>query len=561
MEPERSPPILRDFELRLGFIDGVKKGTLVLIGLLVLVVVAGYWIGSKTLLAELGRTVAQDQAGAGQAPDSRMFTTRAPAGARTMIAPDQQALAAGGLQDQRVLMFADRESMAAFVERHGAEITVLGRIDALNAVRVGTPDVAGWMERLGLEDQDAMIFPVSVPILEDGQAQPGAVALGDRLLDWLGVSRANPQWGAGVKVAVLDTGVVPGESLGVVSQLIELVPSSNDLSMHNGHATAVASMISSRSADAPGVAPAAEIVSVRVADDRGLSDTFLLARGIVEAVEAGADLINISLGGFNDSGLLREAVDYAIANGVLVLASVGNQGVDRVQYPAAIDGVIGVGAVDALGSHLDFSNRGTEVDIAAPGFGVRSQWTDGQVVEVSGTSFSSPIVAGVLAALMTHGSSERITAAGAWDLMTGFLNDGAVAGADDQLGQGMPDLGRVLLRDSRGIHDAALASMTLLSADVTHPYGQIEVLVQNRGTEPLVNTWLRIETNGLMNRVNLTALEPGEVQSVLIPVSRPLQAGTGSLSVVSSVALGNGQVDAKPANNYRQVTYTGDDGT
>ena len=84
-----------------------------------------------------------------------------------------------------------------------------------------------------------------------------------------------------------------------------------------------------------GIAPAAEILSYRVTDREGISDSFTVASAILHAIEDGADVINISLGGEEGSEVLRRAVSYALEQGIPVVASVGNDGIGLVNYPAA----------------------------------------------------------------------------------------------------------------------------------------------------------------------------------------------------------------------------------
>ena len=401
-----------------------------------------------------------------------------------------------------------------------------------------------------------MIFPVNASPPVDGSVQPGAMALGNGLLDWLGIGTDNSNWGKGVKVALLDTGVSSHSAFQSIIRSINLVDMPADPSTQNGHGTAVASVIIGSDPLTPGVAPGAEVVSVRIADDNGQSDSFLLAKGIVAAVDAGAKLINISMGSFGDSALVRNAIEYASEVGALIVAAAGNNGLEKVAYPAANDGVIAVGGVDAAGNHLAFSNSGQSIDISAPGYGVHAAWVGDQAASVNGTSFSAPIVTGALAALMTEGGGgQNLTASQAWTLLSSHLNDGAAAGADPQLGGGMPDIGRVLNSGTRGIYDAALASHRILPPDSGNPYGQVEILVQNRGTETLINTAVEVSTGGGRVSTNLTSLPPGAVQTVRIPISQPPAGASSALNVDSRVVLSGGARDSKPSNDRRVERY------
>jgi hypothetical protein len=381
------------------------------------------------------------------------------------------------------------------------------------------------------------------------------VALGAQLLDWLGISGDNSSWGRGVTVAVLDTGVTAQSAFSSSIQSINLVPLSSDPAAQNGHGTAVASLIIGSNSFTPGVSPAANILSIRIANDAGQSDSFLLAQGIVSAIDSGARLLNISMGSLGDSAVVRNAIAYARQYGAVIVAAAGNNGLNQVSYPAANEGVIAVGAVDALGDHLDFSNSGQAVAISAPGLGVNAAWTQGQAVGFTGTSASAPIVAGAIAAVMTQAGNRNLTPAQAWNLLAAYLNDGGAAGVDSKLGGGMPDIGRVLNSGTRGIYDAAVASSRIIPSNGGNPYGLVEVLVQNRGTEILVNTAVEVTAGGRTVMRNVTALAPNAVTTIQVPISNPPSAGNSSFNVVSRVRTSGGVNDAKPSNDRRSETY------
>ena len=465
---------------------------------------------------------------------------------------DEDAKHAGALPVQRIIVFKDQAAVGNFLKRAGTRIYLMGRLDALNALRIGFFNSADLAALLDGGEESSYIFPVDVPPPGDGAVQEGAVALGAGLLEWLGIQGDHSTWGSGVKIAILDTGVAPHPAFSSAISSQNLVALASDPAVLNGHGTAVASVIIGRDPLTPGVAPGADIVSIRIANDLGQSDSFLLAQGIVAAVDAGADLINISMGSFGDSVLVRNAIEYARAAGTLIIAASGNNGRDRVTYPAANPGVIAVGSVDALGNHLDFSNTGSQLAISAPGLGVNTAWVNNESASVSGTSFSSPIVTGSIAALMSHPGANRLTATQAWALLSKHLNDGGPAGADAAIGAGMPDLGRALRASTPGFHDAALASQRILPPSPGFPNGQLEVLVQNRGTERLINTAVQISSPLGTVTSNITTLEVNAVKALRIPMP---QQTASPMRYDSKVILSGGTRDAKPSNDRRVELY------
>jgi hypothetical protein len=468
---------------------------------------------------------------------------------------DVEAIDAGALPGQRVIVFKDPASLEDFLKRAGDRVRLMGRLDALNALRVGfsnSDDLAGWLDG---DEQASLIFPVDVPTIGDGQAQPGAVELGAGLLEWLGINEDNSTWGAGVRIAILDTGVLSHPAFQSQISWLDLVGLPPGGTIQNGHGTAVASVIIGRDSLTPGVAPGADIVSVRIANDLGQSDSFLLAKGIVAAVDAGARIINISMGSFGDSSIVRNAIEYANSAGSLIIAASGNNGMDRVTYPAANSGVIAVGAVDAAGNHLDFSNTGSQLAVSAPGFGVNAAWLGEQAASVSGTSFSSPIIAGAIAAVMTQSTTKNLTPRQAANLLFTYLNDAGEAGTDAAYGAGMPDIGRVLNANQRGIYDAAVASQRIVAPTPGAPHGQIEVLIQNRGTETLINTAVAISTPMGVVNANITSLAPNGVQTLRVPISQQVSANLQTLRYDSRVRLSGSVKDSKPSNDRRVDQY------
>lgn len=519
-----------------------------------LTAILGYWIAGTAAPPPVVRNSAADPAAGPKR--TILVDEAAPRFRRGERGPsfrsDQEANDAGALPGQRVLAFKDRAALDDFLKRAGEGIRILGRLDALNALRIGFLNHDDLAALLNGDEESSFIFPVDLPAPGDGTAQPGAVPLGGGLLEWLGIQGDNSAWGAGVRIAVLDTGVTSHPAFSSMLSWVNLVDLPGDPSAQNGHGTAVASVIIGNDRLTPGVAPGSEIFSIRIANDLGQSDSFLLAQGIIAAVDGGAQLINISMGSFGDSSLVRSAIEYARTAGALIIAASGNNGLDRVTYPAANPGVIAVGSVDALGNHLDFSNTGTQLALSAPGFGVNAAWTGDQAASVSGTSFSAPIVTGAIAALMSQPGVAKLTAQQASNLLFAYLNDGGEAGSDPALGAGMPDLGRVLNRDTPGIYDAALASQRILPPSSGYPNGQIEILIQNRGTERLINTGVQVSTPfGVVNS-NITLLNPNAVQTIRIPIQ---QNSATALRYDSRVSLSGGVTDAKPSNDRRAESY------
>ncbi|BEL07033.1 hypothetical protein Q0Z83_052240 [Actinoplanes sichuanensis] len=206
---------------------------------------------------------------------------------------------------------------------------------------------------------------------------------------------------ADVTVAVLDTGVTAvSELAGRVLPGYDFVNDDADPADDNGHGTMAASVIAAAGDNGAGLAGlcwTCRILPVKVMDASGSGGHDLIAKGVVYAVDQGADVINMSLGGPGASQILSDAVDYAAERGVLVIASAGNDGVTTRSYPAAYPSVVAVAGSTAADARQDWSNYGSDwVDVAAPGVNV-AQGRDGAYYWFSGTSSAAPMVAGVAA--------------------------------------------------------------------------------------------------------------------------------------------------------------------
>ncbi|MEM8679131.1 MAG: S8 family serine peptidase, partial [Planctomycetota bacterium] len=245
--------------------------------------------------------------------------------------------------------------------------------------------------------------------------------------------------GEGITVAVVDTGVdfrhvdlasniwtntneIAGDGIdndgnGFVDDVRgwNFADNNAQVSDTQGHGTHVAGTIAAAAngRGATGVAPDATIMPVRVLGDDGAGSSSDVAAGIRYAVENGAHIINLSLGG-GFSFAVQSALNYALANDVLVVAAAGNESAAHASYPAAhsanFTNVISVGAHDRQGNRASFSNLPGSgvVQVDAPGVGIYSTLVGGGFGTMSGTSMAAPHVAGLAALALS--SQPTLTA-------------------------------------------------------------------------------------------------------------------------------------------------------
>ncbi len=213
-----------------------------------------------------------------------------------------------------------------------------------------------------------------------------------------------------------------------------------DVVDHGTYCAGIASAETDNSIGIAGVSWNSKIMVVRVLDDNGWSDDSIIAPGIIYAADEGADIISLSLGGPGSSSTLEDAVDYAYNNGCLLVAASGNDNESFVNYPAAYDNVIAVGATNESDERCDpddwgfglGSNYGAELDVVAPGNNIYSTSLGGYGTE-SGTSMATPFVSGLAALIWSHNptltnmdvrdtiiSSVDDIGSDGWDAYTGY---------------------------------------------------------------------------------------------------------------------------------------------
>jgi subtilisin family serine protease len=230
--------------------------------------------------------------------------------------------------------------------------------------------------------------------------------------------------GAGIKIAVLDTGIDSTHSAfaGRVTEGFDFVDFDNDPSEEGnheddfgfGHGTHIAGLIAL-------AAPDAQIIPIRILEPDGSGNLWVLIEGLEYAVQAGANVINLSIAFSRESDLLEDVLEDVICDeedfrgdvgeyrgdeclfpgqqSIVVVASAGNTGDTTPQYPAAEDedGLLSVAASTHTNTLAEFSTYGNWVHIAAPGANILSTVPNNQYATWNGTSMSAPLAAGVVA--------------------------------------------------------------------------------------------------------------------------------------------------------------------
>ncbi len=372
----------------------------------------------------------------------------------------------GAIEGVASLTFDRGDVAAAVALLRDLGVPVYGVIPELGRVQVGYEGkhrrlLAGFFEAGTAVDFDYPSVPPPVVGLFGSDGPVGA-----RWREILRVPEDSLK-GAGVIVAVLDVGDfsnadVDPERISVrqVGGETRRVRSPTEGSEDRNHAGLVAETLGG----VRSLASEVTLLGWDVSGGTGQADTFSLAQGIIAAVAAGAEIINISLGSVGDSRVLAEAVAYAHQRGVVVVAAAGNNASDRPTFPAAYSTVVGVAATDRQGQPASFSNRGVSVAASAPGvlvggFSSPENFTASSFLR-SGTSFAAPLYAAAVATVM---SDLGLPATDALQRLQETALDAGPPGNDPYTGSGTPNLQAALREDTRPQPQVEVTSVALVT--------------------------------------------------------------------------------------------------
>jgi len=211
--------------------------------------------------------------------------------------------------------------------------------------------------------------------------------------------------GAGVKIGVIDTGISRDHF-----ELREQIKGGISLvsGKQNGHGTHVAGIIVAEmnQRGIVGVSPEAYLYDVRAFGDDGKSSLATILRAINWSIENKMDIINMSFGMPQYSEALARVVEKADKQGIIMVASAGNNG-GEVEYPARYKNVVGVSAIDQKGKLADFSSRGKGANVKAPGVDILSTWPGNQFRTLNGTSMAAPHVTGLKALQLSRSRKTK----------------------------------------------------------------------------------------------------------------------------------------------------------
>jgi subtilisin family serine protease len=312
---------------------------------------------------------------------------------------------------------------------------VAAALSALAPVERAEPDGVGGLAELVPNDEH---FDLQWGMRNTGQ-EVQSLGLG---LPGADIS-APGAWGVafrarGLVLAVVDAGVdghvelagrlLPGWSA------IEGSGDTTDQCDHGTHVAGIAAAAGNNGVGIAGVCWWAGIQPVRVIESDCSGYESQAAAGIVWAADHGASIANISLQYYTGTQLLADAVEYASARGLLMIAAAGNSNGAHVAYPAKFEHCLAVSATDNRDRLATWSNHGEEIDVAAPGHTIYSLLGENEYKYMSGTSMAAPMVSGL--ACLIWSKNPSLSADDVASIIVATADDLGEAGWDESFGSG-----------------------------------------------------------------------------------------------------------------------------
>lgn len=268
----------------------------------------------------------------------------------------------------------------------------------------------------GIDPNSSVLAPSLVPGYDFIHNTAGLASdwseLGPDALTALQGSSTNPAYKTDLALLNQSTGVILDQSTGVILDQSTGVILDGEIPAEFGHGTMVAGVIHL-------VAPTVKLMPLKAFHADGTAQLSDILRAIYYAADHGAQVINMSFSLLQPSEELQDAIQYAHNAGSICVAAAGNSGASQLPNPASLDKVMGIASTSLEDTVSQFSNYGEGVFIGAPGENIITTYPGNNYAEVSGTSFSTPFVAGATALLY-----QMLSESG-WDDMKSNLSHAA----------------------------------------------------------------------------------------------------------------------------------------
>lgn len=274
--------------------------------------------------------------------------------------------------------------------------------------------------------------------------------------------------GENITVMVIDTGMPDHHDLNeaILADKCKNFTDNKTKYDGNSHSTFCSGIIGARNngIGIVGVAPKCNIITCKALGDDGSGAYEWINNALKYAIELKPDIVSMSLGGPQDDKTMHNLIKELTDMNIPVIVAAGNEGganqkKNMVGYPGKYEEAIAVAAYDKYGDIANFSSYGEEVDIAGPGVDIYSTYLNNGYAIESGTSFSCPFVAGVVALLLAKhrkqeletGKNDCYTVAQIKEHLYKYANDKGVIGKDPSWGVGIVDPNRSLLETAENV--------------------------------------------------------------------------------------------------------------
>ena len=255
--------------------------------------------------------------------------------------------------------------------------------------------------------------------------------------------------GRDVLIGVIDTGWPDHPDIGDNAIKGKSFVNNESIEDQHGHQTHCVGIICAKNNNSGmvGVAPDSKCLCVKGLSNSGSGSSAGIAESIEYCISKGVDIISLSLGGPSPSPKIQAAIRKAYLKNIPVVCAAGNSGLSGVNYPAAFEECIAVGAFDKNNKIAYFSSIGKQVEIAAPGVSIYSTYKNKSYARLSGTSMACPFVAGVIGLLISKAKSENktLTVKEIRELISKEADDMGLEGRDFAWGHGIIDADGMIL--------------------------------------------------------------------------------------------------------------------
>lgn len=316
---------------------------------------------------------------------------------------------------------------------------VAGTLSSSEAEELKKDGDVRFVEKIGIARIASVGSIKPEQIKTDGQTTPwGIRAIG------ADIAEDASKRGKGVRVAVLDTGIIDHPDLNIAGGISFVGDQVSDVYVDdNGHGTQVAGTIAAvdNKTGIVGVSDGTELYSVKVLDKNGTGSYADVIEGIEWAIQNKINVISMSFGGLEPSQALKETIQKASNQGIILVAAAGNNGPgeETELYPARYSEVISVGAVKKDNTRAPFSSMGKEIDIVAPGTDILSTNIDNDYGIMSGTSMAVPHITGAIAAVWSTRKEMNSS-----EVVELIYETATPIGAQPEYGNGLVNLAKAL---------------------------------------------------------------------------------------------------------------------